>query len=75
MNLEEDHYNPNFCVNSGIVCGKSVGEFPYNCIGALYYCDGADRQFIGSGFLITSNLMLTAAHNIYQRNIETDRAK
>ena len=66
MYLEEQYYQ---CASFGDKCDivnkRSVSEFPYNCIGALYYNDGGDRQFIGTGFLIASNLVLTVAHNIY----------
>jgi V8-like Glu-specific endopeptidase len=49
--------------------------FPYNCIGALYYNGNGDRQFVGTGFLIASNLVLTVAHNIYVREYKVELPK
>jgi V8-like Glu-specific endopeptidase len=41
-------------------------QFPYSAIGklSLNYQHG---QYIGTGFLVGPNIVLTAAHNVYSR--------
>ncbi len=47
------------------VTKMEVDSFPYNCIGAIYSKRNRRREFVGTGFLISSDLVLTVAHNIY----------
>lgn len=43
-------------------------EFPYNCIGLIRFKDNSNGSYIGTGFLIASDLVLTVAHNIFSRS-------
>jgi hypothetical protein len=38
-----------------------VREFPYNCVGALYGCRSDIKIMIGTAFLISADLAVTAA--------------
>ncbi len=44
---------------------EAAENYPYNCVGAIYYKNKGKRGFIGTGFLIANDLVLTAAHNLY----------
>ena len=44
---------------------EAADNFPYNCVGAIYAKNNGKREFIGTGFLIANDLVLTVAHNIY----------
>ena len=44
----------------------SVREFPHRSVGVIYAWYGK-QLFVGTGFLLASNLVLTVAHKLYSR--------
>jgi hypothetical protein len=44
---------------------KQAENLSVNCIGAIYSKRNRRREFVGTGILISSDLVLTVAHNIY----------
>ena len=47
---------------------EKVNRPPYDCIGlVLTFYKNSDIPFYGTGFLISHNKVLTAAHNTYQK--------
>lgn len=54
--------------DDNLVSKEDAKKYPYNCIGALYIKDENGQVGLGTAFLISSDLLLTAAHNIYKRS-------
>jgi len=46
------------------VTSQDAKTYPFNCIGLLIGKTQQGKDVIGTGFLIASDLVLTAAHNI-----------
>ena len=44
---------------------KTAADYPYNCIGLLVMHKSPKERVIATGFLIAPNLVLTAAHAIF----------
>jgi V8-like Glu-specific endopeptidase len=51
----------------GAVNGSEAQRFPNNCIGVLYTKNRGELMMLGTGFLVTCNLVATVAHNLYSR--------
>ncbi len=53
----------------GPVIGEAIETFPHSSIGALTSTLKNQPQYVipSSAFLISPNLLLTAAHNVYDR--------
>jgi V8-like Glu-specific endopeptidase len=47
---------------------QSVRAFPNDCVGVLHFRGRQGKLGTGTGFLIASDLVLTVAHNICERN-------
>lgn len=54
--------------DDNLVSKEDAKNYPHNCIGALYIKDDNGQTGLGTAFLIGSDLVLTAAHNIYKRS-------
>ena len=48
-----------------------MDKHPYNCVGFII-SEYKDKITVGTGFLVASNVILTAAHNICQVNSDND---
>jgi V8-like Glu-specific endopeptidase len=46
----------------------STAGYPHNCIGYLLFRNSSNDLFRGTGFLIAADLVLTVAHNAYNRD-------
>jgi V8-like Glu-specific endopeptidase len=51
-----------------LITGKSLKAFPHNCIGALTFVNKVKKVCKGTGVAISPDLVLTVAHNVYDRN-------
>lgn len=46
---------------------KTKYSLNHRSIGLLRFIDQNNTQYLGTAFLISSNLILTAAHNVYDK--------
>ncbi|MCR5640277.1 MAG: trypsin-like serine protease [Lachnospiraceae bacterium] len=70
---KDDCANPNMIIGSdNRTRVTAVKSSPYYPIGFLYITDAKNNHYVGTGFLISENYMLTAAHCVY---MDTSAAK
>jgi V8-like Glu-specific endopeptidase len=51
---------------------EQIEEYPLNCLGYIEgYAEGGVR-YMGTGILISSNVVLTCAHNVYGKDKKSD---
>jgi len=52
-----------------VVPQQSLSKHPHNCIGLVHAVSDIGNVIIGTAFLISSNLVVTAGHMVYWREI------
>jgi V8-like Glu-specific endopeptidase len=49
------------------ITGQALNTLPHSCIGALTFVNKVKKVCKGTAVAISPNLLLTVAHNIYDR--------